>query len=82
MIGDHQVENASLALTVVSHLNRKYNMTISETSQREGLKKSRWPGRMEMIVDNPMVMIDGAHNLHGAKKLKRKYRKTFWRCEN
>ena len=77
MIGDHQVENASLALTVVSHLNRKYNMIISETSQREGLKKSRWPGRMEMIVDSPMVMIDGAHNLHGAKKLKENIERLF-----
>lgn len=77
LIGDHQVENASLAVTTVHHLNRKFDMGIKEESIRIGLKKSRWPGRMEMISENPMVMIDGAHNLHGAIKLKENIEKLF-----
>jgi len=77
MIGDHQVENASLAVTTVYNLNRKFDMNIKEESIRDGLKKSSWPGRMEMICENPMVMIDGAHNLHGATKLKENIQRLF-----
>lgn len=63
LIGRHQAGNAALALLACLRLD------ISETVIREGLKKARWPGRMEVIRKEPLVLIDGAHNEEGAKAL-------------
>ncbi len=43
----------------------KCGMT-AEIIQR-GLQKVRWPGRLEIIQKNPLILLDGAHNLDGIK---------------
>ena len=68
LLGTYQVENAALALATCELLI-KDQFTISLESIKEGLKKIRWPGRLEIISDNPMVILDGAHNLIAARKL-------------
>jgi dihydrofolate synthase/folylpolyglutamate synthase len=67
MMGHHQVENASLAITTVHLLNKINGFTISEDSIRNGLLKSSWAARFEEILPN--VIIDGAHNPAGMKVL-------------
>jgi len=42
----------------------------------EGVEKTRWEGRLEVISRNPLVVLDGAHNEEGAQAL-RKYIKDF-----
>ena len=37
---------------------------------KEGLYKSEWSGRFEVVAHDPLIIIDGAHNLEGAKALK------------
>jgi dihydrofolate synthase/folylpolyglutamate synthase len=68
LLGTHQPENAALALKAIDVL-REEGFDISEDALREGLKKTRWPGRFEWIAQNPDVVIDGAHNSHGARML-------------
>lgn len=69
MIGQHQTENAALAVTTAQYLNRAGTFNISEQSIRTGLKNSYWPGRLEMLSENPLVIIDGAHNDEGITAL-------------
>lgn len=63
LLGRHQLDNASLAFLVCRRLG------ISEEITRKGLKKAKWPGRMEIIKRAPLVLIDGAHNEEGAESL-------------
>ncbi|MDD2574366.1 MAG: folylpolyglutamate synthase/dihydrofolate synthase family protein [Bacillota bacterium] len=63
LMGRHQADNAVLAFLACLRLG------IPEDVIREGLKKARWPGRMEVIRKKPLVLIDGAHNEEGAKAL-------------
>lgn len=67
MMGHHQVENASLAVTAALLLNKYHGFTISEESIRHGLISSSWAGRFEEILTD--VLIDGAHNPAGMEVL-------------
>jgi dihydrofolate synthase/folylpolyglutamate synthase len=67
MMGHHQVENASLAVTAALLLNKYHGFTISEESIRQGLNISSWAARFEEVMPN--VIIDGAHNPAGMEVL-------------
>lgn len=68
MVGTYQTENAALAVTVVDAL-KKEKIKVDEESIRKGLLETTWPGRFQIIGKKPMVILDGAHNEDGAKKL-------------
>ncbi len=63
LLGRHQADNAALALAAGLELG------ISESIIRKGLREAKWPGRMEVIRHEPIVLIDGAHNVEGAEAL-------------
>ncbi|HOQ36754.1 MAG TPA: folylpolyglutamate synthase/dihydrofolate synthase family protein [Acetivibrio sp.] len=68
LLGKHQIKNAVTAIEAVSVLREKgYNIT--EDSIRKGLLKAKWPGRLEVLCRKPVFIIDGAHNLEGARAL-------------
>ncbi len=48
-----------------------------EINVRKGLLTATWPGRLEYIIENPIVILDGAHNLDAAKNLGRYLRKEL-----
>ncbi|RDY24413.1 bifunctional folylpolyglutamate synthase/dihydrofolate synthase [Romboutsia maritimum] len=77
LIGDHQVNNSILALNVIQFLRDNKNLKISEESIRKGLINTKWPGRIEKIKDNPLFIIDGAHNEDGARSLAKALDKNF-----
>ncbi|MBT2656834.1 bifunctional folylpolyglutamate synthase/dihydrofolate synthase [Bacillus sp. ISL-18] len=68
MIGQHQTENAALAVLVADFLNHA-GFQVTEQSIRSGLKEAYWPGRFEILSENPLVIIDGAHNQEGITAL-------------
>jgi dihydrofolate synthase/folylpolyglutamate synthase len=70
LLGHYQVQNAALALAA-SELLTKNNVSISRESIKQGLANTRWPGRLEIVCDNPLVILDGAHNLIAARNLAR-----------
>jgi dihydrofolate synthase/folylpolyglutamate synthase len=70
LLGHYQVQNAALALAA-SELLIKDKAAISYESIKQGLANNRWPGRLEIVCDNPLVILDGAHNLIAARNLGR-----------
>ncbi len=69
MIGKHQAQNAVVALTAIETLIREYDIAISDESIRIGFKRTHWPCRLEVMDLAPKIILDGAHNPHGAKAL-------------
>jgi dihydrofolate synthase/folylpolyglutamate synthase len=68
LAGKHQAENAALVLAACEVLNRKDTRIPFETIRR-GIENNQWPGRLEIVSQNPLVILDGAHNLSAAKLL-------------
>lgn len=68
LIGDHQLNNAAVAIRV-AELLKEQQFSMTDENIKNGLKIAKWPGRMEQIYDNPIVFLDGAHNLEGMKVL-------------
>ena len=68
LLGEHQIYNAVTALTAVTELN-KYGFEISKENIKLGLSAAKFPSRFEVISKNPLVIVDGAHNLDGAEAL-------------
>ena len=59
--GLHQVANAALALASMEMLG-EYGFNFPEKDLRRGLAKTTWPARLELIGQNPLLILDGAHN--------------------
>jgi len=66
LAGRHQVDNACLALSGIELL-RERGFDLPEEVCMDALFKAVWPGRLEWLADN--LLIDGAHNPHGARAL-------------
>ena len=66
LIGQYQLENVALALKTVEVLQRR-GWKISKEAVISGLRKTRWPGRFEVILRDPVFVVDGAHNPHGIR---------------
>lgn len=72
--GEHQKENLSLALAACELIFKKFEKTdnrydLNETLVKEGLAQAKWPGRLEHVMEKPLVILDGAHNLQAARVL-------------
>jgi dihydrofolate synthase/folylpolyglutamate synthase len=77
MIAEYQIENAILAIETIRKLYLDGEINISENQIKLGIKKSKWAGRFEIIKKNPLIIIDGAHNLDGIKALKKSIKNLF-----
>lgn len=64
--GTHQAENARLALAALDQL-AGCGLELDATAVERGIANARWPGRLEWAREN--LLLDGAHNLEGAKAL-------------
>lgn len=68
LLGAHQLKNAAVALETISVL-RKAGWEIPDEAVVQGMDATRWPGRFEVLQDNPLVIVDGAHNPQGVESL-------------
>jgi dihydrofolate synthase/folylpolyglutamate synthase len=68
LLGKHQLLNCAVVVYAVEEL-RKLGMKIDDRHLIDALGKVRWPGRLEVLKKNPLVVIDGAHNIDGIRKL-------------
>ena len=76
LLGVYQVRNAVTAIAIIEALNKKgYN--ISEEALRAGLSSAHWPGRLELLGRDPVVIVDGAHNPQGADALAESLKELF-----
>ena len=79
LLGHHQVDNCGGAVMTALLLGKK-DERITLANIQKGLGKVFWPGRFEVIPGQPTLIIDGAHNLDGARGL-RKNLDTFYAGE-
>lgn len=77
MIGSHQVDNGSCAVMASQVLANYYSFMIEEGHIREGLAQAYWPGRLEILSETPLVLIDGAHNEEGINALAREIKSRY-----
>lgn len=68
-IGDYQVENALGAIYALYILNKRGILKISLDDIKARIKTSTWKGRMEIVSRDPLIILDGAHNFDGIKRL-------------
>ena len=80
LLGVHQIQNCNVVINACESL-RKLGIHISKDSIINGLKNVKWPGRLEVMNKNPMVVLDGAHNIDGIRKLKESI-KTYFEYKN
>ncbi|TQR32875.1 bifunctional folylpolyglutamate synthase/dihydrofolate synthase [Lysinibacillus sphaericus] len=67
MAGQHQINNASLAITAILTLRENGAIDISDESIHQALAKAQWAGRFEQLPGN--IILDGAHNSEGTTAL-------------
>ena len=61
LLGDHQLHNASVVLSIVDTL-KTIGWNIHEQNIRDGMKDVKWPGRFDVVSHSPLFIIDGGHN--------------------
>jgi dihydrofolate synthase / folylpolyglutamate synthase len=69
LLGYHQVQNTATAYAVIEEI-RKSGITISEKAVVNGFASVEWKGRFEIIQQDPVVIVDSAHNPDSALKLR------------
>lgn len=62
--GQHQLENAVTAI-LAGEILQEQGWRIEVPAIKEGLAKAKWPGRLEVMRQNPLFVVDGAHNPAG-----------------
>lgn len=65
----YQILNSMTAIKIIKVLNEHYETNISNEIIKTVLANVEWPGRFEIMQEHPCVIIDGAHNVNGIKKL-------------
>ena len=61
LLGDHQLHNASVVLSVADALIEQ-GWNITEEDIRQGIATVTWPGRFDIVGRDPLFIIDGGHN--------------------
>lgn len=66
LLGAYQTANTALVLTAAEAL-RDQGLSIPQSAVIEGLRRTRWHGRFELLRYDPYVIYDGAHNPDGIR---------------
>lgn len=62
LIGQHQVENAAFALQIFDVIAKRDKIRLSTSDIQHAFNNVKWPGRMEIFQQQPLIILDGAHN--------------------
>jgi dihydrofolate synthase/folylpolyglutamate synthase len=74
--GRHQIENAALAIGAVESIRGK-GLEMDDEAVWGGIRSTKWEGRLEILQQEPIVLIDGAHNPAGISTLCRALETEF-----
>ena len=70
LLGLHQIENAGMALTLLDTYCQEIGRELASNDiVAQALEETRWPGRLEVVSREPLMILDGAHNPHAIKAL-------------
>jgi dihydrofolate synthase / folylpolyglutamate synthase len=70
LLGCCQMENAATAVAALEVLSEK-GFNITPLSIKKGMAEVKWPGRFQVLKKNPLILVDGAHNVLSAAELKK-----------
>ncbi|MEY8560137.1 folylpolyglutamate synthase/dihydrofolate synthase family protein [Jeotgalicoccus halotolerans] len=62
MLGRHQQENASIAIAALLEMMERDLVKLDVNKMIQGVEKTFWTGRIERISEDPLIILDGAHN--------------------
>ena len=68
--GQHQSYNTSVVIEAAKALRNSGRFTITDENIVKGIEETKFPARIEIFSKNPLVILDGAHNLDGVSALK------------
>ena len=70
LLGLHQIENAGMALALLdTYCQVTGRELIANDLVAQALEETSWPGRLEVVYREPLMILDGAHNPHAIKAL-------------
>ncbi|BBG80808.1 TPA: folylpolyglutamate synthase/dihydrofolate synthase family protein [Streptococcus pneumoniae] len=70
LLGLHQIENAGMAIALLdTFCQEDCRELASNHLLAQALEETSWPGRLEVVSRNPLMILDGAHNPHAIKAL-------------
>ena len=75
LLGSFQPENAAVAFATALQLREKWK--IPKAAIATGLGKARWPGRLQVVRREPLILVDGAHNAPAAAALAESLQELF-----
>jgi len=76
LLGDYQVENTATAVAALEVL-ASLGCGITNKDIARGLAQLEWPGRFQILKQEPVVLVDGAHNVASMKRLVENIKKYF-----
>ena len=76
LLGDHQRDNATVAVAALQLLGER-GFRVGEDAIRRGLAEVRWPGRVQLLRKRPAVVVDAAHNADSVEQLMGTIRRHF-----
>ena len=70
LLGLHQIENAGMAIALLDTFCQEDGRELASTDLlAQALEETSWPGRLEVVSRDPLMILDGAHNPHAIKAL-------------
>lgn len=70
LLGLHQIENAGMAIALLDTFCKEDGRELpANTLLAQALEETSWPGRLEIVSRDPLMILDGAHNPHAIKAL-------------
>ena len=70
LLGLHQIENAGMALALLDSYCKETGQKLPDNALvAQALEETSWPGRLEVVAREPLMILDGAHNPHAVKAL-------------
>jgi dihydrofolate synthase / folylpolyglutamate synthase len=62
LVGPFQASNAAIAIRAARLLHGEHGAPVPDAALEEGIERTRFPGRVEIVQREPQVILDGAHN--------------------
>ncbi len=70
LLGLHQIENAGMVIALLDTFCQEDGRELASNDLvSQALEETRWPGRLEIVSREPLMILDGAHNPHAIKAL-------------
>ena len=77
LLGRHQTENAAVAIQLFYLYCLLKQLNFQQRDIYNGLLHAKWPARMERLSEEPLIVLDGAHNEHAMRRLAENLKKEF-----